>query len=221
MIWTTLWWQTKNKEEESTCLTYTGLCEGLEHLKIETRLTNKRLTSVMGECVILTTQVFHRYSKYSVYYILTKDISTFRFSWIEQTELLKMQKSGQFPDETVRIKVFFPSTEVYFPQKKKIRRTHVGPTTIGSLFHFGKFSFALLWVCQFRHYLDPLSGVFVILFITTRSEITYRHVDLSRWLHILMIGWYTVWVAFWVRWVTELRSTRLPRWRTKKGVTSR
>jgi hypothetical protein len=32
-----------------THLTYTGLCRGLEHLKIETRLINERLESVMGE----------------------------------------------------------------------------------------------------------------------------------------------------------------------------
>ena len=30
----------------------TGLCGGPEHLKIETRLIDERLTSVMGECVI-------------------------------------------------------------------------------------------------------------------------------------------------------------------------
>ncbi len=33
-----------------------------------------------------------------------------------------------------------------------------------------------------------------------------------------MIGWYTVWGSFWVRWVTESRSTRLHRWRVRKGV---
>jgi hypothetical protein len=31
---------------------YTGLCGGLEHLKIETRLRDERFESVMGECVI-------------------------------------------------------------------------------------------------------------------------------------------------------------------------
>jgi hypothetical protein len=40
------------KPEGSTRLTYTGLCGGLEHLKIGTRLINERFTSVMGECVI-------------------------------------------------------------------------------------------------------------------------------------------------------------------------
>ena len=33
-------------------LTYTGLRWGLEHLKIETRLIDKRFASVMGDCVI-------------------------------------------------------------------------------------------------------------------------------------------------------------------------
>jgi hypothetical protein len=35
----------------------------LEHLKIETRLIDERFPSVMGQCVILTTQVCRRYSK--------------------------------------------------------------------------------------------------------------------------------------------------------------
>jgi hypothetical protein len=42
----------KTKSEGSTRLAYTGLCGGLEHLKIETRLIGGRLASVMGECVI-------------------------------------------------------------------------------------------------------------------------------------------------------------------------
>jgi hypothetical protein len=33
-------------------LAYTGFHGGLEHLKIETRLRDKRFDSVMGECVI-------------------------------------------------------------------------------------------------------------------------------------------------------------------------
>ena len=40
------------KVEGSTRLVYTGLCWGLEHLKIETRLINERFASVTGECVI-------------------------------------------------------------------------------------------------------------------------------------------------------------------------
>ncbi len=40
------------KAEGSTRLTYTGLCGGLEHLKIETRLRDERFVSVKGECVI-------------------------------------------------------------------------------------------------------------------------------------------------------------------------
>ena len=53
----------KVKAEGSTRLTYTGLCGGLEHLKIEMRLINEMFVSVMGECVILTPQVHRQYSK--------------------------------------------------------------------------------------------------------------------------------------------------------------
>jgi hypothetical protein len=49
------------KAEGSTRLTYTGLRGGLEHLKIETRLIDERFPSVMGDCVILTSQVRRRY----------------------------------------------------------------------------------------------------------------------------------------------------------------
>ena len=38
--------------EVSTHLTYTGLCGGLEHLKIEMRFIDERFPSVMGDCVI-------------------------------------------------------------------------------------------------------------------------------------------------------------------------
>ena len=39
----------EDNDEGSTRLTDTGLCGGLEHLKIETRLIDERLASVMGE----------------------------------------------------------------------------------------------------------------------------------------------------------------------------
>jgi hypothetical protein len=42
----------QTEAEGSTTLTYTGLCGGLEHLKIEMRLIDERFESVMGECVI-------------------------------------------------------------------------------------------------------------------------------------------------------------------------
>ena len=43
----------KTKVERSTLrLTYTGLCGGLEHLKIKTMLIDERFPSVMGECEI-------------------------------------------------------------------------------------------------------------------------------------------------------------------------
>jgi hypothetical protein len=44
--------QTKPESLGSTRLGYTGFGGGLEHLKIETRLTDERLKSVMGEYVI-------------------------------------------------------------------------------------------------------------------------------------------------------------------------
>jgi hypothetical protein len=44
----------KTKGEESTRLSYTGLHDELEHLKIKTRLIDEKLTSPMGECVIVT-----------------------------------------------------------------------------------------------------------------------------------------------------------------------
>jgi hypothetical protein len=42
----------KAKTDGSMCLTYTGLCWELEHLKIETRLIGVSFECVMGECVI-------------------------------------------------------------------------------------------------------------------------------------------------------------------------
>ncbi len=39
------------KDDESTCLGYTGLFEELEYLKIETRSIGEKFASVMGECV--------------------------------------------------------------------------------------------------------------------------------------------------------------------------
>jgi hypothetical protein len=46
----------KVKNKRYTRLTYTVLRRGLEHLKIKTRLIDERFVSVMGECVIVTTQ---------------------------------------------------------------------------------------------------------------------------------------------------------------------
>ena len=43
----------KTKAEGSTRLVYTGLCGGLEHLKIGTRLRDKMFENVKGEYVIL------------------------------------------------------------------------------------------------------------------------------------------------------------------------
>ncbi len=53
----------KTKGERSTCLTYTVLCGGLEHLKKETRLIDERFASAMGECMIVTLKVLRLYLK--------------------------------------------------------------------------------------------------------------------------------------------------------------
>ena len=42
----------KTKAEESTCLSYTGLHEELEHLKTKTRLIRAKFANVMGEYAI-------------------------------------------------------------------------------------------------------------------------------------------------------------------------
>ena len=41
----------QSKTEDFTRLTWTGLVVELEHLKIETRLTNEKFVNVMGEFV--------------------------------------------------------------------------------------------------------------------------------------------------------------------------
>jgi hypothetical protein len=41
------------KSEGSTLLTYTGLCGGLDHLKIKTRLIDEKFSSVMGDRVFV------------------------------------------------------------------------------------------------------------------------------------------------------------------------
>ncbi len=45
------------KVEGSKLLGYTGLCVGMEHLKIKTRLIDERFPRVMGECAIVTLMV--------------------------------------------------------------------------------------------------------------------------------------------------------------------
>jgi hypothetical protein len=60
----------KTKVEGSTCLSYTGLREGLENLKMETKLinVNERFASAMGECVFLKSQTLRRYSNWFIIY---------------------------------------------------------------------------------------------------------------------------------------------------------
>ena len=55
---------------ESTDLAYTDLVGELEHLKIETRLIDKKFPSVMGECVIQMTNQ-------AVFFIFLKDFFIF------------------------------------------------------------------------------------------------------------------------------------------------
>ncbi len=84
----------------------------------------------------------------------------------------------------------------------------VAPTTIGSLFHFGRFGFALLSVYQYRFWLVILSSMPETLFIMILLDITRRLVKSLLWLCSCTTGWCTGWVTSWVRWATELRSTR-------------
>jgi hypothetical protein len=83
----------KAKVEGSTRLVYTGLCGGLEHLKIETRLIDERFASVMGECVFLTSQVCRRSQR---------DGSGTGHGRVEQIVVLKLQKNDLFLDELVK-----------------------------------------------------------------------------------------------------------------------
>jgi hypothetical protein len=111
---------------------YKRFLEGLEHLKIETRLIDERFTSVMGECVIMTLKVCRLYSMWSVMLEPHRECSE---SWIwtgrrtlrsgggrvhcliPEVELLKLQNIGQFPDETVKIEdpqILYVSSQMYY-----------------------------------------------------------------------------------------------------------
>jgi hypothetical protein len=61
-------------------------------------------------------------------------------------------------------------------------------SAIGFLFHFGRFGFAPLSVCQFQHSLDLLSVVHVMSLTMMFVEIICRLAKLSRRLHRFMIG---------------------------------
>jgi hypothetical protein len=67
----------KPKAERSTRLAYTGFRGGLEHLKIETRLIDERLASVMGECEIVTLKVCHLFLELYVKLPSWKDAAAF------------------------------------------------------------------------------------------------------------------------------------------------
>ncbi len=98
----------------------------LEHLKIETRLTIEKFASEMGEYVTESAQrevidvpsrlrLIRKASAWQEYFLILisaskrtprgESGSPMTPSLIPLTELLRMQKSGQFPDETVRIEV--------------------------------------------------------------------------------------------------------------------
>jgi hypothetical protein len=64
----------------------------LEHLRIETRFIDEKFASVMGECVIKAST-------------LARARATLLLRCEEKASRRKVQKSGQFPDEPVRIKV--------------------------------------------------------------------------------------------------------------------
>ncbi len=65
---------------------------GLEHLKIETRLIDEKFANVMGEYDLTVRRT-------------SRDGSGSVHGQIARAELLNLQKSGQFPDDPVRIKV--------------------------------------------------------------------------------------------------------------------
>jgi hypothetical protein len=71
--------------------------------------------------------------------------------------------------------------------------------------------------------IGPSHSVSVTLLKMTRMEIICRPAKSSLRLRIIgfMTGLYTSWVAFWDRWVIELRSTRLRRSRVKNGTVLR
>jgi hypothetical protein len=122
----------KPKDEESTWLTYTGFLEELEYLKIETRLIDENRDEVnrreVCECDgwVCDLDMMDTPSKLSVIREAASLLSETRPGqpcfWAGQrkprggsgtghgrfaeAELLKLQKSGQFPDESVRIKVW-------------------------------------------------------------------------------------------------------------------
>ena len=62
----------KGKPKGSTCLGYTGLIGGLEHLKIETKLIDERFPSVMGEEV----HILHKNFVYDEREVKTRPIYT-------------------------------------------------------------------------------------------------------------------------------------------------
>ncbi len=75
----------KTNTKEATSLAYTGLCGGLEHLKIKMRLIDKKFVSVMGECDLDTTGTSSIFKIFRSVTDLTRRLSIFDFNWEENT----------------------------------------------------------------------------------------------------------------------------------------
>jgi hypothetical protein len=74
----------KPKDDESTCLTYTGLLEELEYQKIETRLIDEKFASVMGECDLDMMVTPSKLSVIRKTDVLARDRATLLLSWSEK-----------------------------------------------------------------------------------------------------------------------------------------
>ncbi len=64
---------------------YTGLSDGLEHLKIETRLKNEMFASVMGECDLDDTGTPSIFKIIHCTVTLARILTIFDFIWAENT----------------------------------------------------------------------------------------------------------------------------------------
>jgi hypothetical protein len=89
----------RTKTEDFKRLTYTGLVLELEHLKIETRLIDEKFAVKMYPWL----GCFHILISASKRKLRGGSGNT--HDQIVLTEVLKLQKSGQFPDEPVRKEV--------------------------------------------------------------------------------------------------------------------
>jgi hypothetical protein len=72
------------KDDESTCLTYTGFLVELEYLKIETRLIDEKFASVMGECDLDMMDTSSKLRVIRKVVVLTRVRPTFLWIWTEK-----------------------------------------------------------------------------------------------------------------------------------------